>query len=760
MHRAPLLPVAVAFLAGVLLDQRLIDDALVLCALALLLARRPHALIVAGLLGILVSLLRGHPMLIDAEAHTARYSGTIVGDIRRGDDGPRTFPFALADGRVVTVMLANGDVVAGERLVLRGRLQPYDEPRNPGEPSLRAIEAAEGIAGELAAAHIVSTAGPDPRDVRTWMPRLRARASTILRSRIAEPSATILAGALWGERGTLPPELHDAFQTTGTVHVLVTAGLHLGVIAALTIALLAWCHVPRRTACCVTIAFVFAYAAFSGWHLPSQRAAVMIGVALAARAYGARSVSWNTVAIAAIVVAALWPLAVASVSFALSFSCVAAILLFAGPIASALERLRVPHVVGEAVALTIATQIGVWPLTAAVFTTLAPYAVVANAVIVPLIGTAMAGGLVAMAIPFVAPLESWLLIGIAGAVQFAARLPGAHASIAQPAAWSIAAYDAVALTAATFFARGRAAAGLATLAGGCAIVVGSASIHPARTLTITYLDVGQGDGAVIRTPNGAMIVIDSGGRLERGALPDGRSPAEAVGERVVLAYLRRSGVQRVDVLVNSHPHGDHVGGCAPIVRALPVGRIIDGGQRYGGRAFTDCLSEARAHNVPITIVRRGDRFSIDGVDAEVLAPESPLVSGGTNDINENSVVLRLGYGPFHALFTGDAGTQAEARLLKGGDDLEADVLKVGHHGSAYASTPAFIAAVRPRLAVISVGRHNLFGHPAAPTLRSYAAFGVPVLRTDRCGAVTVHVNDGQHVSTMIPCVSAIVESSN
>jgi beta-lactamase superfamily II metal-dependent hydrolase len=193
------------------------------------------------------------------------------------------------------------------------------------------------------------------------------------------------------------------------------------------------------------------------------------------------------------------------------------------------------------------------------------------------------------------------------------------------------------------------------------------------------------------------------------------------------------------------------------VNALRVDAIGDSGQEYGGRAFRDCLAAARARHVPVILVRKGMRYTTsDGVAFDALAPEEPLFAEGANDVNENSVVLRLSYRcagcmrSFRMLFTGDAGAQTEARMIASGTDLQAAVLKVGHHGSAYSSTSAFIVAVHPRYALISVGRHNSFGHPAPSTVAQLEAAGVTVYRTDRCGAITVD-EQGTQVASMIAC---------
>lgn len=229
----------------------------------------------------------------------------------------------------------------------------------------------------------------------------------------------------------------------------------------------------------------------------------------------------------------------------------------------------------------------------------------------------------------------------------------------------------------------------------------------------------------------------------------------------MLGYLRRVGIRHVDLLLLTHPHGDHVGGCFSVVTTLRVDRIADSGQRYGGRAYNDCMAAAHARGIPVTVARAGMRYATDdGVILDAVAPEDPLFTGGTNDVNENSLVVRLSYRctgctrPFRMLWTGDAGSQSEARMLASGADLAADVLKVGHHGSAYSSTAAFIAAVHPRYAAISVGRHNTFGHPAPSTLQTLTDASATVYRTDRCGAITFVIDKVIQANTMRPCRSS------
>lgn len=502
---------------------------------------------------------RGHTAQILHEFAGATVTGVVTSDVVRHTWGDEC-ELALDGGQRVDLSV-RASLEPGDRVRVRGRLEPFDEPRNPGEASPRELAAERGIAGRLVASELLARAPASWWDTPSFLPRLRAWAGTIVRKRVPEPQASILAGALWGERGSLPRDLKVEFQETGTVHVLVTAGLHLGVVAMVTAWLCGLLGIPRVAASLATIGVIWTYAATSGAHLPSLRAATMITVALAARACGARAFSWNCFAAAAIVVAALWPAAIGGASFALSFSCVAAILLFAEHIADWCEKHAVPPFAAEACALTVATQIGVWPLTAQTFSTVAPYAVVANLAVVPAVGSTMILGLAQIVtdrLPFApdlfAAVDTGLLTWIVSAVQAIASLPGAHLAIAPPPAWSIACYDVAAVGAAVALARRRTMLALGVLALGTIVVVTPAYGRTA-TLSIVALDVGQGDGIVIRTPRGHTLMIDTGGRLEIGA-SDEESSAEAVGERIVVPYLIRSGVRHVDGIILTHPHGD------------------------------------------------------------------------------------------------------------------------------------------------------------------------------------------------------------
>ncbi len=705
----------------------------------------------------IVALLAFACGVVDA---SLRHAPTPVGDSRivrydaRVLDERVVSPDAVAatlrftDGSLGTATLRTAPLAVGTELVLRGKREPFDLARNPGEPVPREIEAERGLTWHLAHARIVATGRPDERDASFWIARARAWASERVHARLGEPDATILTGILWGERGSLAPALRDEFQDTGTVHVLVTAGLHLGVVAAMAYGLFALLGCGRATASLATIGVAWGYAFASGSHLPSMRAATMLSFALLARATGRASYSWNALAAAAIVVAALRPDSVGSLSFDLSFSCVAAIFAFATPLAELAERIGIPDWLRAPFGVALATQLGTWPLTAYAFLVIAPYAPLANAVVIPLVGVAMLGGfalLAATPLPWLAALvanvERTVLDAMLGVVAWVGGLPFAHIVATPPPIWTIVAYDVALVLAAIALRRERMR--IAAIAIACASAL---CLWPPRatdrTLRITAIDVGQADALLVQTPNGHTFLVDGGGRLERGGAAGSPSTAEDVGTRTVVPFLIRSGIHRLDEILLSHPHGDHVGGFAPVLRTLTVSGFADGGRRYPGRAYRDALDVARERGVPMLEPRTGSIWRTDdGVTFRFYGPSVPYLAGTRNDINENSIVFRLEYGDFRMLFTGDAGAATEARLLASGVDLHANVLKVGHHGSAYGTSEAFVRAVAPRDAIVSVGRDNLFGHPSPTTIATLERAHVRVYRTDRDGAIAVRATE-------------------
>jgi competence protein ComEC len=245
-------------------------------------------------------------------------------------------------------------------------------------------------------------------------------------------------------------------------------------------------------------------------------------------------------------------------------------------------------------------------------------------------------------------------------------------------------------------------------------------------LALHFLDVGQGDGALVRTPAGRWLVIDAGP-------VSGRDDA---GRRVVAPFLERHGARVLAAILVSHAHADHMGGVPSLLRRFRVGVVIEPGVSVPDPAYGALLFTVDSAGIPWHPARAGERFSIDGVRFVVLHPRPGWPEWG-EDVNEDSLVLLVEYGDFQALFTGDAGFPAEAALRSSVGRV--DLLKVGHHGSRGSTGGELLDSLRPLAAVISVGRNN-FGHPAPETLDRLERRRVPVLRTDQDGTISVRTD--------------------
>lgn len=223
------------------------------------------------------------------------------------------------------------------------------------------------------------------------------------------------------------------------------------------------------------------------------------------------------------------------------------------------------------------------------------------------------------------------------------------------------------------------------------------------------------------------MVIDAGGLLPNG---------EDQGQRVVVPYLRARGIQTVDLLLLTHSDADHIGGAATLLERFPIRLLLDNGLPTPLVKHT--LALAAQQQTVHRIGCRGQRLDFgDGVTGRILSPSDRETHGSDN---EASLVLRLDYGRTSFLFTGDAGAEAEKAMLRAGQPLAADVLKVGHHGSRSSTTEPFLAAVRPRFAVLSAGKNNVYGHPSPLVMERLLRAGVRCYRTDKQGAITFFSN--------------------
>jgi competence protein ComEC len=565
-----------------------------------------------------------------------------------------------------------------------------------------------------------------------------------------------MARALVLGENDLDPDDDAAFRRSGLSHMLAVSGTHLvfavvGLVGALGALLVRWEALAlrvevRRLASAFGIALALAYADFAGGSGSAWRAAWMLAFGFLVRAANRAPSATRSLAASVLVGVLTDALVAFDVSFLLSAAATGGLLSVGPGLARPCRRLpRVARFVGQSVAATVAAMLPCAPLLALLAPELTLAGIAANVLAAPFGETvALPLCLSHVLLAPVPVLERGVALVASGALLVVKQIARESAAatflavrVPDPTPWHFAllALGGVALLVPLHAsAEGRRIARFACAAGlGAALWAVEGAARDAGSsrglLRITALDVGQGDANLVELPDGTAWLFDAGGMVG--------NPIDT-GAAVVLPVLRAKRRARLDVVVLTHPHPDHFGGLLAVLKAVEVGELWDSGQgeREGaGPAYAALLAFARQKRIPVrrpsALCGRPRRHG--GATLELLAPCPAYVPG--RGANDNSLVVRITYGARAALLTGDAETLEERELVaRSGAELQADYLKVGHHGSRTSTSDALLAAVKPIWATLSCGVRNRFGHPHAPALERLAAHGVRAVRLDRAGS--------------------------
>ena len=680
--------------------------------------------------------LREAPQIMPtAEGVRVRY----LVDVRRADTQDATGGLYI-----YATVKSESEITArtGDLLSARGRVLKIRGYKNPGMLDIERLMRARGITARLHAGKAGVEVTPGAGGFLQSVENVRAHYRARMREAMPEADAAAVFAMVFGGYEGLRPELVEAFTATGLVHILSVSGSHITLLAGL-VAWLASAFSLRRGFAAVLVAFaVFGYAALSGFVAPAVRAAIMGGLSFFALANGREYDGRRILVVTALTMLFASPFQLFDVSFQLSFASTAGLLCLSPRFREARLFEPLPRVLRDGLALTLGAQLATLPICAWYFHTVSLSSLVANLLVVPILEllmvAALFAGLLALVLPFLArvvfAMDS-LLLGLsyeltrvlASLPMSRVYLPTMHIGVAA-LYYALLFYSvqteevrrAVFLRLRVLPWRG-AFVGLAFIL--FAIIVRNA--FRAEEMAVHFIDVGQGDAALVVTPHGRAIMIDAGGV---------RDGVFDMGGRVDVPYLLQYGVTGLDAAFLTHCHEDHAAGLAGVLRRLPVGRVLTAAEGQGAYQASMGLSAAEMAATPFMAVEEGTRLSLDGVTIEVLfAPDAPKIGRSGN---EGSNVYRVSYGKASFLFTGDLEKEQETRLLeKATHALQSTVLKVGHHGSKTSTSEPFLAAVAPRWAVIDVGAGNRFGHPAKETLDALSVAGVETYRTDKDGAI-------------------------
>jgi competence protein ComEC len=567
--------------------------------------------------------------------------------------------------------------------------------------------------------------------------RFRLRAAIAARiGHLYGARGALVEALVLGRRDDLPQALRQTFADAGLAHLLAISGLHVGVLSSWVLLLLRLVGVGRAR-WVVGAGLTWGYVLLLGMPAPATRAAAFLSLYALARLRQRHPSMEAILAAALIVILFLEPSAATAVGLWLSVSAVLGT-TWAGRLMR--RRRRRAPAAARLAASSVGAVLFTAPVSAFAFGSVAPVGILSNLVAIPLSGIAVPGVFLSLVVggPVAggAGVALALLERIAG---LAAELPGGHLAgtpgPAFAAPWVLSLGAVWYVSAASpgrvpIRVRRLLAMSAAVVWGGVAIRAPVAR-HRGGTLDLHVLDVGQGDAILLRTPPGRWLLVDAGPRSRQGD----------AGRRVVLPFLRQRGVRELAAVVVTHGDADHLGGLPSVLGEVDVGLVVEPAQPLGTALYLEYQAMVEARGTTWRPARAGDTLTVDGVTLAVLHP-SAAWAAGEFEPNENSVVLHLQYGCFDALLMGDAGRRVERELLRSAPQVE--VLKVGHHGSAGSTSDDWLRALRPRTAVVSVGR-NAFGHPSAEVLDRLRRGGIEVWRTDRGGAVTIRT-DGSYYS--------------
>jgi competence protein ComEC len=673
---------------------------------------------------------------------------------------------------LVRLTLINGEtpLEIGDRLEFRGRLRAVRSFDNPGGFDYRRYLALRDIHRttfvDLTRAQHLGAA--DAPRFAAGVARLRLRLAAGMAAQVADPdAAAVLQALVLGVRGGISEDVRRVFQDTGVAHLLAISGLHVSIVALVAVFLArtllgrweglrlrGW---VRPAAALAALGPVLVYGVLAGMAPATQRAMVMAAAGLAAVCLGRPGDSVNFLAVAALVLLALHPPLVASLSFQLSFTAVGAIVLGVRALphrphpAPGSLRESILRTLGGFLLVTVLATVGTLPLVLASFNRLSLVSLVGNAVAVPLIGfVAVPLGLLATAIGSFSAWGAGLLLQVAaGAVTGAlgmlrplADWPWAAVNTFRPTAVEIVLYY-IALGALVFGRR--SPAGRLVLVLALAAIVADGAYWAQRRLwhrdlRITVVDVGQGNATLVELPGGKVMVIDGGG------FP-GVEPFD-VGARVLGPLLRLRKILTVDTLVLSHVNSDHLQGLLHLAEGFHVHTLLSNGEWTSSetcRAFLGILDRQEVVRPPFAELP--PRLSLNGVDLDILNPPPDFQDRAKLDkwreLNNNSLALRIGFGGLSVLVPGDIKSEAENEMVRRwGSVLRSDLIVAPHHGSRTSSTEPFLEAVAPRAVVVSAGHRNRYGFPHPEVVERYRRRGCHIFRTDRDGAVEIAIEHG------------------
>lgn len=699
-----------------------------------------------------------------AEKKTCQMIGR-VDDIRESRKGYQVYIQADSidiynvDTKVLVYMTDVTDMRMGQMLAIRGDFSRPDTATNPGEFDALSYYEHRGIY-LICKDGTVEGKGTGYSHVKQYLYRFRMRAGEALDKYFDVRDSSVMRAMLLGEKSGIDKDTKRLFQINGIAHILAISGVHIAIIGMSLFRLLRKFGRSNVIPGTVAVGVIILYGMMTGLASSTLRAVIMMAIAVAAKIRGRSTDMMTSAGIACVIQAFADPYIVFDAGFQLSFAAVLGIAIVNPLMIKLFQRKRAAGYIQKfrsALFINISVTLSTTPVVIYYYYQFPLYSAVLNMVIVPLVSVVLFcciaviflemifGGLIIngaaewMAIPAKSILKMyrWLCESVC-------RLPGYSVNTGHITVEMMAVFYAVVILGLWIICERRdrlhIILAVMLLLLGCGY---ECAVYD-RDFRVVCMDVGQGDGILIRSGGGTNIMID-GGSSDNGQ----------VGEYVIAPVLRYYGAAHIDYAIVTHGDNDHVSGLKYLLETKNTGVVIDNIilPMYGAQeSLEEIKTAAEQAGVNIMYMKSGDVLSVqrgvlfkpDGRDMAKISLSFlyPGPETGINDVNELSAVVRLDHQGYRMLFTGDLGETGEKLLLEHGINVDADVLKVGHHGSRYSSSEVFLDAVAPKIAVISAGKDNRYGHPHGETLDRLKTHGAGIFCTIECGAVSVTIDRG------------------
>ncbi|MGI6421090.1 MAG: DNA internalization-related competence protein ComEC/Rec2 [Syntrophomonadaceae bacterium] len=629
----------------------------------------------------------------------------------------------------------------GQQISLQGQLELPDRAGNPGEFDYAGYLKTQRIyyLMSIERPQDIKLISPD-QGIQRQLNLFRERIENVFYDILPSVQADLLLGMLLGAKENIETGQYEMYQKTGIVHIFSVSGLHVGFLVLFfyyLTSLLAWSPGTRFI---FISACLLAYGSLIAWPISVQRSVIMAIMALLAQYQGRQGAWGNSLGLAGILIVLLDPYALFTVSFQLSFLATWGLVCL---YPSLKEYLRYQQRIWDLVLIPFCAQLAVVPVIAYYFNLFTPIGILYNTIISYLAGGIVLCGFAALVLVFLPSLAALflypagLMLEIMNAMTlWLQQLPGSYLWVKTPESFSIAIYYGALLLLMLAWQHawsGRWSLGIGVLLLGALLsILWPASFCKYGVLEIVFLDVGQGDSILIKTPRGKFILLDGGG-----------SHFYPVGQKKVLPYLHYRGIREIYMIINSHPDSDHLLGLLETVQEIPFRYAVLPSTLMEAEEYRPLREIAARQRAVVLGAVAGQKINIDtGLELEVLYPPSDLRS---SDYNQHSLVLRCEYGRFSMLLPGDLGIEGLEHIAELAAIKNTLVFKVPHHGSRSSLSPDLYAKAKPYIAVISLGKNNSYGHPNREVLDYLEANEILLLRTDQNGAITME-SDGQHLA--------------